>query len=299
MKTFLAFALAGVCGAAAAQTPASNPMPDGSHDKYVGLGLISAPRYEGASETRVSALPVIQVEWSSGLFISGMNVGMHLSQRPAVEYGPLLSLHPGRSGNGARRGLDGFSLTGGNGLLPGMDASGRPPGLAGIPLPGTARAAGQSRLAGMHEIDPRLQVGGFFNYYLSPQLRMTSSVLVGAGDDVHGAILNLGVQRIWQQFAPQHSMSASLGVNFVNSHYNNTFFGVSPYEAYLSGNPQYTAGAGVKDVYARVRWNWALSPAWMVVSSAQLTRLQGDARNSPLAERGTGFSLSAALAYRF
>jgi hypothetical protein len=48
-KLFL-LALTAGCGAAWAQTPATNPMPDGSRDMYIGLGVQSAPRYEGAGQ---------------------------------------------------------------------------------------------------------------------------------------------------------------------------------------------------------------------------------------------------------
>ncbi len=60
MKTFLVFTLALLCGAAHAQTPASNPMPDGSGDLYIGLGVASGPRYLGASGRRTTALPLLQ-----------------------------------------------------------------------------------------------------------------------------------------------------------------------------------------------------------------------------------------------
>jgi outer membrane protein len=39
-------------GQVQAQTPAANPMPDGSRDMYVGLGVQSAPRYEGREAAR-------------------------------------------------------------------------------------------------------------------------------------------------------------------------------------------------------------------------------------------------------
>ena len=58
MNKFLALALVAVSSGASAQTPAMNPMPDGSRDMYVGLGLVSAPRYEGARDSERHALPV-------------------------------------------------------------------------------------------------------------------------------------------------------------------------------------------------------------------------------------------------
>ncbi|QNA88401.1 MipA/OmpV family protein [Massilia sp. Dwa41.01b] len=100
MTKLFALALAAVANTAAAQTPATNPMPDGSRDMYVGLGVVSAPRYEGARTSERHALPVLQVQWSNGVFVSGMGAGMHLSRAPQVEYGPLIEVQPRRDESG-------------------------------------------------------------------------------------------------------------------------------------------------------------------------------------------------------
>lgn len=285
MKTFLALALLTSCSAAIAQTPAINPMPDGSRDMYVGLGVQSAPRYEGAEQHRTRAVPVVQVEWSNGVFISGMSAGMHLSGQPTMEYGPLLTVQPGRTDRGV----------GNNAIDPGV-----PSGSYGWGGPTVALAARHSnRLSGMDTIGTRLLAGGFFNYYLSPQWRLTSSALWGGGRDHHGAIADLGVQRLALDIAPHHALSVLAGVSFVNRDYNQSFFGVTVPEAVHSGNRVYSAGGGLKDAHLGVRWNWTLSPSWMLTSNLQAERLLGSAKDSPLVERPTNVSASAALAYRF
>src|ERR1043165_3270652 len=105
MRKSLTFFLAGAtaCGAVSAWAQAPEPglMPDGSYDMYAGLGVRSAPNYEGGNERKQRAMPVLQVGWSNGTFISGMSAGWPLSSTPGVEYGPLLSVHPGRSKNGS------------------------------------------------------------------------------------------------------------------------------------------------------------------------------------------------------
>src|SRR3954453_1030015 len=100
MTKLLVLALAAANSAAWAKAPATNPMPDGSRDMYVGAGAVSAPRYEGAGSRKLSALPAVQVQWSNGLFISGVSAGLHLLDRPAVEFGPLVALQPRRSASG-------------------------------------------------------------------------------------------------------------------------------------------------------------------------------------------------------
>ncbi|NNG24560.1 MipA/OmpV family protein [Telluria aromaticivorans] len=281
MKKLFVLVLAVYGSAASAQTPTTNPMPDGSRDMYAGLGAVSAPRYEGADNRKTSALPVLQVQWSSGAFISGMNAGVHLSGDPTIEYGPLAGLHPRRSesGTGGRIG----------------DALGATLG----PVTTRERLAGVNRLAGMEEVKLRLEVGGFFNYYVAPEWRLTSSILAGSGNDSDGVRAQVGVQRLALQVAPHHAVSLSAGATFVNAAYNRAYFGVNPSEAARSGNLEYRPQGGLKDVYVGARWNWTVSPSWIVTSSVQATRLAGDARHSPLVERPTNLTVSTALAYRF
>jgi outer membrane scaffolding protein for murein synthesis (MipA/OmpV family) len=257
-------------------------MPDGSRDMYVGLGLQSAPRYEGTGSRRVSALPVLQVEWSNGVFISGMSAGMHLSNSPTVEVGPLLAVLPGRDESGTGQVVGGVN----NSLINTIGASDR----AMVPT---------GRLAGMDEIGARLQAGAFYNVYLNPQWRLTSSVLYGAGKDRDGLRLDLGVQRLAAVLGERHRVSVSAGVGIVNANYNDSYFGVSAEEAARSRFHAYRPGGGVQDVHVGARWNWVLSPSWMLTSNLQAKRLLGDARLSPLTERSTNLTVSTAVAYRF
>lgn len=289
MKTILTLALAAVSSTAAAQTPAVNPMPDGSRDMYVGLGVGSAPRYEGARERKTRALPVIQVEWSNGIFLSGMGAGMHLSKNPDLEYGPLLAYKPRRSESGEGGGLIGTSGMLGQSLAPATgDASTK-----------TRVALTGNRLSGMEPVKGRLQAGGFFNVYLSPSLRVANTVLAGAGRDRDGAVWTVDLQQLSGSITTHHSLALSGGLTFANRSYNQSYYGVSLQEAFRGGNALYAPGGGLNDVHAGVRWNWTLSPSWILTSNARVTRLQGDARKSPLVERATTFSVSTGLAYRF
>ena len=281
MNKLFALALCGACSGAAAQTPASNLMPDGSHDMYVGLGAIAQPRFEGADARRTRALPLLQFEFSNGLFVSGMSAGWHLSQRPGLEFGPLLAVQPRRDEGGMGGAVGGTS----------PDNS----YLAAPPMGVTA--VGSNRLAGMQVIKAHLQGGAFLNYEFARGLRLTNSVLYGAGGN--GVAWELGVQRVAADFASHHRLSVSLGATVVNRAWNQAFFGVGESDHLVSGNPRYAPGGGVKDVFVGARWNWALSPAWMLTTGARVARLSGDARRSPLAERPTQTSISTGLAYRF
>jgi outer membrane scaffolding protein for murein synthesis (MipA/OmpV family) len=286
MNKLLFLALLGACGTTWAQTPATNPMPDGSRDMYVGLGVQSAPRWDGTGSRKVSALPVLQVQWSNGLFISGMSAGMHLSDNPTFEYGPLLAVQPGRDRTGTGHTFDGVGNAGTTLIGP-------------VPDPIDKRNLRGTDLDGMDKIGARLQGGVFANYYLTPQWRLTSSVLYGAGNDHDGARLDLGVQRLAVELGGNHHVALSAGVAVVNRNYNQTYFGVTLEEASLSRFSYYEAGGGLQDAHVGVRWNWAWSPSWMLTSNLQAKRLLGSAAHSPLVERSTNLTVSTAIAYRF
>jgi outer membrane scaffolding protein for murein synthesis (MipA/OmpV family) len=281
MTKLFALALGTACCAAVAQTPATNPMPDGSRDMYVGLGVVSKPRYEGAAESERSALPLLQVQLSNGLFVSGMRAGIHLGRSPQVEFGPLLELQPRRDAEGEGAEVGGLSGT----------------RFSIVALPPAAFSA--NRLAGMPVIHSRVQGGGFLNYYLTPEWRFTSSLLVGAGNDRKGTKLELGVQRLALELGAHHRVAFDAGVTLADRRYNMAFFGVGEEDSYTSGNAVFAAGGGLKDAHLGARWNWAWSPSWMLNSSVQVTRLLGSARLSPLVERPTNLTVSTAIAYRF
>lgn len=302
---FLLLAGAACCGAVSAwaQAPAPGLMPDGSYDMYAGLGVRSAPNYEGGDERTVRAMPVLQVGWSNGMFISGMSAGWHLSATPGIEYGPLLSLHAARSKHGASLLDTAVSITGGDQM--------------GITLPpGMTSAAGSQFKVSyrLRHIGARAEGGFFFNYYLAERLRLTNSVLFGASAERNGLRWTADLQRGAIELAPHHTLSLTAGVTLGNRAYNTGYFGlrtddvlqVTPLAAGMGGKPQqaaskwaYAAAGGVKDLHLGARWNWALSPAWLLTTNVQITQLRGGAKASPLTEQATGVSVSTALAYRF
>ena len=286
MNKLLFLALSSACATTWAQTPATNPMPDGSRDMYVGLGVQSAPRWDGTGSRKVSALPVLQVQWSNGLFISGMSAGMHLTDSPTFEYGPLVAVQPGRDDSGTGQTVDGASTWGTTLIGP-------------VPDPIDKRSMAATGLHGMNRIGARLQGGAFANYYLTPQWRLTSSVLYGAGNDHDGARLELGVQRLAFELGSQHRVSLSAGVSIVNRNTNQTYFGVSREEASRSRFSYYEAGGGLQEAHIGVRWNWTLSPSWILTSNLQAKGLLGNVAKSPLVERSTNLTVSTAFAYRF
>lgn len=182
----------GSANIASAQTPANNLMPDGSRDMYLGLGAVSQTRYEGSKDTRVSALPAVQMQWSNGIFVAGMSAGMHLSEQAGQEFGPLLTIEAGRSISGSGHGIS----------CPRCDAS---PSITGSVAP-----ANTNKLAGMDDINPRVLIGGFYNAQLASKLRLTNNLVFGGGNQRQGLRLNSDLRYSLDDFAAHHNVSISV-----------------------------------------------------------------------------------------
>ncbi|WP_342118386.1 MipA/OmpV family protein [Pseudoduganella sp. OTU4001] len=295
MRQYLFLALAGACSTVAAQTPATNPMPDGSRDMFIGVGAQSVPRYEGADDNRTLPLPVMQIQWSNGIFVSGTSVGWHLSPSPSMEFGPLLAMSPRRDRDGLSLGIGSVGESSdGRAFITGIRPGGIVPGGSEAPAEN-----GGNKLYYMDVVKRRVLYGGFFNYYLSPKLRLTNNLTYGGGKDRNGARLHTALQYMLEDIVPHHTVVLSAGVSVVNRANNETWFGITKDEASRSTLSFYRPDGGVQSVRASLRWNWALSPSWMLTSGLQVDRLAGDAKRSPLVDRATNVYISSALAYRF
>jgi MipA family protein len=268
-----------------AETPASRIMPDGSRDLYAGLAITSGPDYAGAAERKTGGMALIQMQWSSGIFVSGLSAGWHLTEGPSVEYGPLLAIDPGRSASGSR-----LSNVGGI-SNPTIGAAG--PGASGTSLPAP-------QIALMDDVSARPAAGGFLNYYFNQHLRLASSLLYGSGNDKHGLLFHTALQQTVADLPAHHHLSVSLGTHWANRHYMHSFFGTEATRlASGATSLAYAPSAGLRDVQLTANWNWELSPLWLLTSQVTASRLLGDAADSPLTARRTAVGLRTGLAYRF
>jgi len=282
MRRLLHLFLAGLPALAGAQqTPAARMMPDGSKDTYIGLGISSAPRFKGAEDRDTDPALLVQAQWSNGVFLSGLSLGMHLSDAPTVEYGPLLAIEPGRHASGSAK----LSGVGGIG---GIDTA----NIAGIVAPPAPRTAPR-----FNDVRSTPGAGAFFNYYFDENLRLTSNFLYGVGEGHNGLLLNLGVQKSLPQLAAHHRLALSAGVTWANGRYMREYFGLDP--AVAGGTVSYTPSSGVRDVQLTLNWNWELSNLWLLTTQLSATRLVGPAADSPYTERRTGIGVRTGLAYRF
>lgn len=278
--TFLCLLTAMPC---MAQSPSRNLMPDGSFDSYIGMGVISRPNYEGSEKSKRAVMPALQVEWSNGLYLAGMTAGWHLSETPNMEFGPLLQIEPGRTPSGVGNSID----------APRYQTS----SVMGPDLKIVAREL--NRLDGMTDIKTRLLAGGFYHFKINENLRLSNTLLYGAGNDKKGLRWSSDLSYRFTELPRHHSLALGLGVNVVNQAYAESYFGVSEVEAGRSINEEFHPKSGIKDFHLDINWNYSLSASWLITSKLRATQLIGSVKDSPLVEKKTGVSISTALAYRF
>ncbi len=91
----------------------------------------------------------------------------------------------------------------------------------------------------------------------------------------------------------------SVSVNWANAKYMKSYFGINTQQAARSGLSEYRPSAGFKDVSLRVGFSYELTKTWSITGAAGVSRLMGDAADSPLVRRKSQALGALGLAYRF
>jgi len=153
-------------------------------------------------------------------------------------------------------------------------------------------------LTGMGDIDVRPEVGGFFNYFITPEWFLTSSFRYGSGNDRNGSQTDVGIG--WSsQVAPQWRLGLGLAATYVNSKYMQAFYGVTAAQSASSGYAEYTPGAGWRDVRGSASLTYFFDAEWSLTGAITVRALQGDAKASPIVNEDLPVSGVLAISYKF
>lgn len=157
---------------------------------------------------------------------------------------------------------------------------------------------GDDRLRGLGDINSAVGIRGFATY------RLGFIVLDGAVTkltnhfDNHGLFANAGVAAP-QKLSDRLIVTPHIITTWADRNYTQTYFGVTPVQAADSAFPEFNAGAGFMNVAAGVSGAYLVNPHWFVRASADVTRLTGDAGNSPITFSNTNGLVSLITGYRF
>jgi len=150
------------------------------------------------------------------------------------------------------------------------------------------------RLRGTHRIRGSADVGGFYNYYLGDDARVTSNLIYDTS--ARGLRGQVGLQKTLPSPAPHHTVTLSAGVSLASDRVMREQYEVSTASG---GVRNYRPSAGVTTMNAGVNWNWALSSKWLINSSLSGTRLGSGPADAPFVDRRNFVTWSTGLAYRF
>lgn len=151
-------------------------------------------------------------------------------------------------------------------------------------------------LRGMGDIEAKAEGGGFFNFALSDEWQVTSSLRYGAGTGGSGLVGDVGLA-YGMSLTPQWRIGASAGLSAVNADYMQTYFGINASQAARSGYAAYTPDSGLRDARASVSLRYGIDPRSALSTVIEYNRLLADAADSPLTRRRN--VASAALFYTY
>lgn len=153
-------------------------------------------------------------------------------------------------------------------------------------------------LTGLGDIDVRPELGGFFNYFVSRDVFLTSSLRYGAGNDRKGLVLDLGAGYS-TALAPSWRLGVGVAASVVNQNYMQSYFGVDAGQAATSGYAPYAPAAGLRDLRASAALTYRLNDKVGITGAVSLSGLQGDAKTSPVVRRTSTANGVLAVTYAF
>ena len=88
-------------------------------------------------------------------------------------------------------------------------------------------------------------------------------------------------------------------LTWANSKSAQSYFGLTPQQAAVTGLPAYDAGSGLRYLQFGLLGSVNLSEHWLIPWGASLKWLLGDSGDSPIVQDRTNWYLNAGIAYRF
>jgi outer membrane protein len=155
-------------------------------------------------------------------------------------------------------------------------------------------------LRGLRDIDYTLELGGFAEYWIAPNVRTRVDLLQGV-TGAEGLTANFSADYVYK---PDARWMFTFGprMQVVSTQYQSTFFSVNSSEAAATGLMPFHASGGIHSagIDATVRYN--VTDRFSIRAFADWERLLGDAADSPIVQvRGSEdqFEFGVGAAYTF
>ncbi len=241
----------------------------------LGGGVAYAPKFEGSKEYKVSALPLIDINWKDTIFLNpGDGLGVNVFSYEGFTFGGAVGYDGGRKEKGSRKELTGLGDVKG-GAQGSIFASYQYSFLeADVKINKTFSGSKSTTVdAGVSAFIPLAAVMG---------LSMGNDVSMDDEDGPNGPVLTLGASTTW-----------------ADKNHMKSYFGVTSAQSAASGLSQFDAKAGFKSVTGSVGLLVPVTEHVMVGSNAEYTRLIGDAADSSITRKKDQFSVGLFTMYKF
>jgi MipA family protein len=159
------------------------------------------------------------------------------------------------------------------------------------------RASDDAHLAGLANL-PMTPRAKLFGAYTWSALTVSASAAQDIGGHAEGLVLDVNAIATLP-LGTQWYLSAGPGVTWGNGQYQSTYFGITPAQNAASGLPQYTARAGVNNVYLSLEADYLLTKHWTATANVKIAQLQSDAAHSPITESRQQTTSTLSLSYSY
>ena len=229
----------------------------------VGAGVVSRAKYPGASDTRVSALPILGVSYGRFVFGSIPSAGAGLG---VAAY--LVQSERWRAGVGVGAGL------------------------------GSLRKESDSAtLKGMGDIKASTSASAFGSYN-EAGVAVKAAVITDIGGKHQGTHATLDLEGKYRVNDPL-MLTAGPGVTWGNATYTQTLFGVDGTQSATSGRAIYSTKSGASSARFMMAANYRITPQWSLGARVVAETLQGSAAYSPLTQKKSQTTVGLFTNYRF
>ena len=264
MFRFLLTSLSLACMSCAA-TAAEMPRQENGSSLTLGIGVGRAPRVLGSKESQTGAAPVFDYQHESGFFVGSRRGLGWAGGSETFKYSVAL-------GARERRDEKDHSLLG--------------------------TGTGGKELEGMGDVKASALGLIGVGVQLSKQLGVNAALEVPLTQRNNGAALHLGMSYALLQ-TEQDAVALGAKLSYGDTKYLRTYFGVTAQQSQNSGYASFTPKAGFYKTDLTLTWSHRIDEHWSVTTMGGVTRLLGDAGNSPLARRKTSPQGGVLVTYTF
>ena len=243
---------------------------------YIGGGVGLTPKYEGADDFDITALPLLEIGKPGAFFLRGASI----NPNDGIARAGLTLFHVSYTNNGHNT----YFLLG-----PLLQIN-------------TGRDEDDSDvLNGLGDIDPSVGLGGFMEFKAGSWLSNITVSAQSAGDDNDGLLITFDTRYICN-LNDNLTLTPILSASWADDEYMQGYFGVTPSQAARSGLSSYDSAAGIKDVGIQLHSSYVFSTHLSLEGQVGYWCLLNDAADSPIVtDKGSDGQLRGliGLVYRF